>query len=145
MDQKKFSGVGNYILSEIFYRAKLNPFLNCNDLSDDQWRVLYDQIVVVVGTHLRATPLIYLLTHSLLTHSLTHSLAFVLIEHSFASQLPSLQNKKLLSEKYNNQEFNFYVYSRSFCANGYKVIREEGPHKRTIHYVQELQGKIKEP
>ena len=62
MDQKQFSGIGNYILSEIFYRSKLNPFLNCKDLSDDQWRVLYDQIVIVVGTHSRASPLIYLLT-----------------------------------------------------------------------------------
>ncbi len=63
MDQKKFSGIGNYILSEIFYRSKLNPFLSCKDLSDEQWRVLYDQIVVVVGTYsFCSTLLIYLLT-----------------------------------------------------------------------------------
>jgi formamidopyrimidine-DNA glycosylase len=132
MDQKKLSGIGNYILSEIFYRCKLNPFLYCKDLTDTQWKLLYDQIVNVVGINLT------------LTHSLTHSLIHLLThckEHSFISQLSSPQNKRILLEKYNNQEFHFFVYSRSFCPNGYKVIRETGPHKRTIHYVEEIQGK----
>lgn len=37
MDQRTIcSGIGNYLLSEIFYEAKLKPFVRCNELSKDQ-------------------------------------------------------------------------------------------------------------
>jgi formamidopyrimidine-DNA glycosylase len=33
MDQKMFSGIGNYIKSECLYRAKLNPHRTVNSIS----------------------------------------------------------------------------------------------------------------
>lgn len=43
MDQKSIcSGVGNYLLAEGFYEAKVNPYVRCEDLSDDQIHRLFD-------------------------------------------------------------------------------------------------------
>ncbi len=37
IDQHRIcSGVGNYLLSEIFYACKLNPNIRCSELSDSQ-------------------------------------------------------------------------------------------------------------
>lgn len=42
MDQSKTAGVGNYILSEALYRARISPFATCGALSlDDDWRELH--------------------------------------------------------------------------------------------------------
>ena len=35
--------------------------------------------------------------------------------------------------------FEFKVYSRQRCPLGYSVIKELGPHKRSIHWVPEVQ------
>ena len=35
--------------------------------------------------------------------------------------------------------FEFKVYSRSKCPLGYSVVKELGPHKRSIHWVPEVQ------
>ena len=37
MDQKSIcSGIGNYLLSEIFYASQLNPFVKCSELTKDE-------------------------------------------------------------------------------------------------------------
>lgn len=45
MDQRSIgSGVGNYILSELFYKAKLDPDIKCNELNDFQIDELWNSI-----------------------------------------------------------------------------------------------------
>lgn len=41
MKQEYFSGVGNYLKSEILYRARINPFRTLNTLSDEEVNRLY--------------------------------------------------------------------------------------------------------
>jgi formamidopyrimidine-DNA glycosylase len=39
MDQKIFSGIGNYLLSEILYDAKISPWVNTNECNTNQmWK-----------------------------------------------------------------------------------------------------------
>lgn len=47
MNQKKISGVGNYLRSEIFYNSYLNPFLTLQNLSDEYIKKLYKSIVLI--------------------------------------------------------------------------------------------------
>ena len=49
MDQKKTSGVGNYILSEALYRARVWPWASCGDLSEDEWRDLHAAVANVIN------------------------------------------------------------------------------------------------
>ena len=44
MDQRYFSGVGNYIKSEALYIAKVNPFLTIKELSDSQLSSIYEAV-----------------------------------------------------------------------------------------------------
>jgi formamidopyrimidine-DNA glycosylase len=50
MDQSKTSGIGNYILSEVFYMARIHPWAECGSLVDKDWRTLYFNILKVVET-----------------------------------------------------------------------------------------------
>lgn len=45
MDQKSIcSGIGNYILSEVFYEACLDPFIRCKEVDDDKMKSLWKAI-----------------------------------------------------------------------------------------------------
>ena len=41
MDQSKTSGVGNYVLSEVLYKARVYPWAACADLSAAEWAEVY--------------------------------------------------------------------------------------------------------
>jgi len=50
MDQRTIaSGIGNYLLSEIFYDAKLDPWVKCKDLSDDHISRLWKSVNKVIN------------------------------------------------------------------------------------------------
>jgi formamidopyrimidine-DNA glycosylase len=53
MDQKSIcSGVGNYILSEVFYEARLDPFIQCDELTSAQIQALWDTLhKVMIGSY----------------------------------------------------------------------------------------------
>lgn len=110
MDQKKMSGVGNYILSEVLYRSKIYPSVTCGEIQDkSDWYDIYSSIKSVIN-------------------------------HSYHSQTPYSQLKHVQA---GSDRFHFYVYSKRICPLGYAVVRIEGAHKRTIHYVKEVQTKYK--
>merc|ERR1712070_1063839 len=44
MNQKKVSGVGNYILSEALYKSRTDPFVTLGELSDDRKARLLEKI-----------------------------------------------------------------------------------------------------
>lgn len=48
MDQAKTAGVGNYILSEALYRARVDPFASCGALDGAGWRALHAAISAVM-------------------------------------------------------------------------------------------------
>lgn len=48
MDQAKTAGVGNYILSEALYRARVDPFASCGALDGAGWAALHAAISAVM-------------------------------------------------------------------------------------------------
>lgn len=48
MEQKYFSGIGNYLKSEILYRARLNPFRLVSTLTDDEISRLYGNCLTTI-------------------------------------------------------------------------------------------------
>lgn len=120
MNQKKTSGIGNYVVSEVFYETKLFPFVKMTQLNDDDWYSVFNAIKKIIGSS-------YLAQKNEL-------------KLKFGINDDTSQNND--DYRYgNNRIFSFQVYARSICPLGYKVIREPGPHDRTIHYVPELQTK----
>lgn len=49
MNQKYVSGVGNYIKSEVLYRARISPHRKCENLSDKELKLLYNSIEKVMN------------------------------------------------------------------------------------------------
>lgn len=45
------------------------------------------------------------------------------------------------SDKANSRQFRFQVYAQKTCPKGIAVIKEEGLHKRSIHWVPSIQVK----
>ena len=48
MDQSKTSGIGNYVLSEALYRARVHPFACASDIDDEGWASLHESISQVL-------------------------------------------------------------------------------------------------
>lgn len=48
LKQNYFSGVGNYLKSEILYHSRLNPFRNISSLSDNDIYVLYIKSIEII-------------------------------------------------------------------------------------------------
>lgn len=49
LNQRYFSGIGNYLKSEILYDAKINPFRKIEELSRDEIKILYESILSVMN------------------------------------------------------------------------------------------------
>ena len=110
MDQKKISGVGNYILAEGLYRANIDPFASLSELSEQQKRTLFDEIQA--------------------TAQLSYASQGLTRQKGGSYRTPDGQRGKF--------EFNLQCYGKDKCPRGRPVLREtEGPHKRTIWYVED--------
>ena len=48
MDQKVVCGIGNYIKAEVLYRAKVSPWRNVGDISDEELEEIYKQTKFVI-------------------------------------------------------------------------------------------------
>lgn len=58
MDQKKTSGIGNYVLSEVLYKTSIHPNATTDAIDDSGWSDLYDAIVDVLDlSYASQTPL----------------------------------------------------------------------------------------
>ena len=110
MDQKKISGVGNYILAEGLYRANIDPFACISELTEQQKRTLFDEIQA--------------------TAQLSYASQGVTRLKGGSYRTPDGEMGKF--------QFNLQCYGREKCPRGRPVIREtEGPHGRTIWYVED--------
>ncbi|MCD0449539.1 Fpg/Nei family DNA glycosylase [Actinocorallia sp. API 0066] len=49
MDQKVISGVGNIYRAEVLFRHRLDPLLPGRDLTDEQWKAIWDDLVVLMA------------------------------------------------------------------------------------------------
>ena len=112
MDQSKIAGVGNYILAEGLYRARLDPFADLSEISVVQRQRLFKELQEVVSTSYEA-------------QGLTR---------------PDGGTYRGVDGSRGQFEFHLQCYGKRLSPNKFPVMKEtNGPHGRTIWYVEEEQ------
>jgi uracil-DNA glycosylase len=112
MDQSKIAGIGNYILSEGLYRSRLDPFADLVELSITQRRRLFRELREVASTSYQA-------------QGLTRS---------------NGGTYRDIAGGRGQFEFQLQCYGQRLSPNKFPVTQEmNGPHGRTIWYVEEEQ------
>lgn len=127
MDQEAIvSGIGNYLVAEILYDAKLNPHRSLKELSDDEIKTLAHSIRKISKMayynntsgymdHFK----IFMKTHSARVDS-----------GVFPNYHPDIKTKK---------KFTFKVYQQKQDPEGNDVENDEILKDRTIHWVKAVQ------
>lgn len=109
MNQSKIAGVGNYILSEVLYRSNLDPFSSLQEITTEQRKKLYNNIIETSRA-------------SYLKQGMTRKGG----------------SYKDINGKEGQFAFTLQCYGREVCPKGRKIIRDtQGPHGRTIWYVED--------
>ncbi|KAL7552963.1 hypothetical protein ACHAWF_016194 [Thalassiosira exigua] len=112
MDQSKFAGVGNYILAEGLYRSRLDPFADLSEISIGQRRRLFKELREIAYESYQA-------------QGLTR---------------PDGGTYRGLDGSRGEFEFQLQCYGQRLSPNKFPVVKEvNGPHGRTIWYVEEEQ------
>ena len=112
MDQSKIAGVGNYILAEGLYRAKLDPFASLDEINNDQRKALFKELRDVITTSYNA-------------QGLTR---------------PNGGTYRGVDGSRGKFEFQLQCYGQAVSPNNNPIVKEiDGPHGRTIWYVPEEQ------
>jgi uracil-DNA glycosylase len=111
MDQSKIAGVGNYILAEGLYRARIDPFASLSEISVDQRKALFKELREVI-------------TSSYNSQGLTR---------------PNGGTYRSVDGSRGQFEFQLQCYGQLVSPNNNPVIKETGPHGRTIWFVPEEQ------
>ncbi|GAX11494.1 uracil-DNA glycosylase [Fistulifera solaris] len=110
MNQTKISGVGNYILAEALYRARIDPFASLHEINESQLKSLFREI--------RTTAL-----QSYQANGLTRQ---------NGGQYNNMDGEA------GRFSFELQCYGKETCAKGKPVLREtNGPHDRTIWYTED--------
>ena len=112
MDQSKLSGIGNYILAEGLYRARIDPFASLDEINIDQRKDLYKELREVISSSYNA-------------QGLTR---------------PNGGTYRRVDGSSGQFEFQLQCYGQTISPNNNPIVREvDGPHGRTIWYVPEEQ------
>lgn len=112
MDQSKISGVGNYILAEGLYRARLDPFAEISEINIMQRKRLFKELREVIAT-------------SYQNQGLTR---------------PDGGTFRNVDGERGQFEFQLQAYGQRLTPNKFPVTKEvNGPHGRTIWYSEEEQ------
>ena len=126
MDQKRFSGVGNYILSEVLYRARIHPFALCGSVVVEKGalRAIYDSIVIVISSSYNS-------------------------QHVYSRDIPGKGGTRTVegedetiwaSTEATSTSFAFLVYRQKKCpVTSLSVVKETGLHGRAIYWVPSMQ------
>ena len=119
MDQTKTSGIGNYILAEALYRARVHPFARVGDLDEEMIADLYTEIRDISN-------------HSFASQQEGMQTRAKRAKGCGAGYIHSGSSSRQF-------EFKLLVYGQKSDPLGHRVRREEGAHGRTIHWVPEVQ------
>lgn len=112
MNQQKLSGIGNYLLAEVLYRARIDPFCHVQELSLEQQQKLFHEI--------KAT--------AMESYESQRIDAFSYYQFDEGTQ----------RESASRGTFQLQCYGRLYTDSGTPVKREiRGPHGRTIWYTDE--------
>lgn len=112
MDQKLLAGVGNYILAEGLYRARIDPFASLDEINLKQRKSLFKELRAVITT-------------SYSSQGLTR---------------PNGGTYRSVDGSRGQFEFQLQCYGQDLSPNNNPVVKEvDGPHGRAIWYVPEEQ------
>lgn len=111
MNQSYFTGIGNYLKSEILYRARINPFITLSILQNDQISTLFSTILRTIS-------------HAYQSGGLTHG--------TFLD--PDMEKGNFPIYIYKRQgQLDPYGYTIKFVSD------KESPDGRGTYYVSEMQ------
>lgn len=127
MDQKKLgAGIGNYLCSEILYRAKISPHTQIKDLTDKKIEKLYNSILYTIKlSYISATKNNYYL----------ENLSKCISNFNKKNHLPHIKLK-------DGDCFEFQVYMKKKDPYGNTVKKEvimSKPQKRSTFWVDKIQ------
>ena len=105
MNQKKISGVGNYLLSEAIYKSRVNPFHSLREISSSQKLLLLSAIKETARASFSAQG-----------HTRRGGGSFRGVGGGKGG-------------------FELEVYAKKVCPEGREIVRTEGPHGRSLWYV----------
>lgn len=126
MDQEALvSGIGNYLVAEILYNAKLNPHRSFCDLTEKEIKTLAHSIRKVSKCAYYDNGTGYM--EHFETFMSTH--AERIDKGIFPNYHPDIAQK----------QFKFKVYNQVYDPHGNKVLKDEIIKGRTIHWVKEVQ------
>ena len=114
MDQSKTSGIGNYILSEVMYLARVYPWATCGALDDDTWAAVHAAATDVIGRSYAA-------------------------QSQMATGDGDADTPRLSATYGTLFAFELYAYRRTTCPDGNAVRQDKGPHGRSVFWVPERQ------
>lgn len=109
MDQHIISGIGNYLKSEILYKAKLKPFRTIGDLSEEELKTLFKSIKSIMKKAYKENGSIH-----------------------YNKKIPFILEDAKIG-------YQFLVYNRKEDDNGHKVKKIKLSDNRTTHWVPEIQ------
>jgi formamidopyrimidine-DNA glycosylase len=121
------SGLGNYLVPEVLYKAKLSPFRKIKDLSDKDIKTLLKSIKYI-------TKLCYVNNHIGYMEAFGEYLK-VHKKHLDSGKYPEYHEDIKLGK----EEFEFKVYQQEKDLKGNKVKKDEIIKGRTAHWVPEVQ------
>jgi formamidopyrimidine-DNA glycosylase len=127
MDQEAIvSGIGNYLVAEILYDAKLNPHRDLSDLSTNEKKQLAHSIRKITKYAY------YDNTSGYMEH-------FKTFMKTHAERIDSGVFPNYHSDIKPIKNFKFKVYQQTTDPEGHKVQNDEIIKGRTIHWVKEIQ------
>ena len=137
MDQSKTAGIGNYILSETLYLARVNPWAACGDLDREAWAAVHAAASDVIGRS-------YASQAALAEAQAARAAQVAQTGVSLATGAAELSTysggrRSLSATRGTTYTFRLHVYRRSVTDEGLVVRKEEGPHKRSVFWVPERQ------
>eukprot|EP00966_Prymnesium_polylepis_P143153 3304163-Prymnesium_polylepis.1 len=122
MDQGKTAGIGNYILSEVLYKAAVWPWATCGALADGDWEALHAAIAETIEG----------------SYAAQAALAAAGGDGSLSATRGTFEEIE--------PEFRLLVYRQARTADGCVVHRGEGPHGRSVFWVpqRQVRGRVEE-
>ena len=156
MDQSKLSGIGNYLLSETLHLAAVHPFARCatRDLPQPP-TISRDLTRSPITSHGRPVRFARCADLSAADWAAVHAAASNVTAASYAAQtaLAAARASGSLSLTHGtldamaaSGDFRLRVYRRTADATrGLPVLKQTGPHGRSIFWVPQMQTRAAPP
>jgi len=129
MDQHGIgSGIGNYLVCEILYHAKLSPFRTLDSLSNTEIKRLSHSIKYIMKLSYYNNSTGYMTHFSEFIHE--HKIG--IDNGKYPNYHPDIKLKK-------SQKFKFHVYRKQTDDKGNKVIADKIINNRSTYWIPEIQ------